>query len=151
MLYFPAIPAPDRPPDLGSPSSNTTVLVVDDDSSVLAEYGAFLEKAGYTVVLSEDGARAIKTLQSQQVDLVLLDLNMPRMSGLETFLAAMHVRPGIRAVVHSSHVTPEQTLKLKALGVTAILNKPAGRTEILLALRQAWQDRTASLNDPDRK
>jgi len=146
-LYFPAIAPPDRPADLGSPSSNATVLVVDDDSSVLAETGTFLEKAGYTVIPAQDGAQAIKTLQSQEVDLVLLDLNMPRMSGLETFLGAMHVRPGIRAVVHSSHVTPEQSLKLKALGVTAILNKPAGRTEILLALRQAWQDRLASLSD----
>jgi len=142
VLYFPAIAAPDRPPELGSPSCHATVLVVDDDTSVRAEYGAFLEQAGYTVVLAEDGAHAIKILQSQEVDLILLDLNMPRMSGLETFLAAMHVRPGIRAVVHASHVTPEQALKLKALGVTSILNKPAGRTEILLALRQAWQERT---------
>lgn len=151
VLYFPPVEAPDRPADLGSPSSNATVLVVDDDSSVLKEYGTLVESAGYTVVLAEDGARAIKILQSQDIDLVLLDLNMPRMSGLETFLGAMHVRPGIRAVVHSSHITPEQALQLKALGVTAILQKPAARTELLLALRQAYQDRLSALNDQPPK
>jgi CheY-like chemotaxis protein len=151
VLYFPLIEAPSGPPDLANPSSNATVLVVDDDSSVLKEYGTYLEQAGYSVVLSESGTRAIQILQSQEIDLVLLDLNMPRMSGLETFLAAMHVRPGIRAVVHSSHVSPEQSLKLKALGVTSILTKPAGRAEILLALRQAYQDRLAALNDKHRK
>lgn len=151
VLYFPPIEAPDRPPELGSPSSNATVLVVDDDSSVRKEYGTMLESAGYTVVLADDGAHAIKILQSTDIDLVLLDLNMPRMSGLEMFLGAMHVRPGIRAVVHSSLVTPEQSLKLKALGVTAILHKPAGRTELLLALRQAYQDHLAALNDKHPK
>jgi signal transduction histidine kinase/CheY-like chemotaxis protein len=151
VLYFPPIEAPDRPRDLGSPSSNATVLVVDDDSIVLKEYGTMLESAGYTVVLAEDGARAIKILQSQEIDLVLLDFNMPRMSGLETFLGAMHVRPGIRAVVHSNHVSHEQGLQLKALGVTAVLHKPAGRTDILLALRQAYQDRLAALNDQPPK
>ena len=151
VLYFPPIEAPDRPRELGSPSSNATVLVVDDDSSVLKEYGSMLESAGYTVVLAEDGARAVKILQSQEVDLVLLDFNMPRMSGLETFLGAMHVRPGIRAVVHSNHVSHEQGLQLKALGVTAVLHKPASRTDILLALRQAYQDRLAALNDQPPK
>jgi CheY-like chemotaxis protein len=127
-----------------------TVLVVDDDTSGFGVRNV-LEGAGYTVVLAEDGARAIKILQAQEVDLVLLDLNMPRMSGLETFLGAMHVRPGIRAVVHSSHVTPEEAIKLKALGVSAVLHKPAGRAQILLALRQAWQDRLAALNEQPPK
>jgi CheY-like chemotaxis protein len=122
------------------------VLVVDDDSSVLKEYGEILEKAGYTVILSESGSRAIGILQLQEVDLVLLDLNMPRMTGLETFLGAMHVRPGVRAVVHSSHVTEEQGMKLKSLGVSSVLLKPAGRLEVLRALRQAYDEKIASQN-----
>jgi len=127
------------------------VFVVDDDTSVIKEYGAILESAGYTVVPAEDGVRAIRIIQSQDIDLVLLDFNMPRMSGLETFLGAMHIRPGIRAVVHSNHVSHEQGLQLKALGVSTILHKPASRTDILLALRQAYQERLTALNDQPPK
>jgi DNA-binding NarL/FixJ family response regulator len=75
------------------------------------------------------------------VDVILLDFNMPRMNGMETFLAAMHLRPGVRAVVHSSYVTEEQALKLQALGVSKILLKPAGRVELLKALREAYEDK----------
>jgi DNA-binding NtrC family response regulator len=127
------------------------VLVVDDDSSVLKEYGEALEKAGYMVILSEDGSRAIKVLQAQEVDLVLLDLNMPRMTGLETFLGAMHVRPGVRAVVHTSHVTDEQGIKLRALGVSSVLMKPAGHLAILRALRQAYDEKVAAQNPKENR
>ncbi|HVR85832.1 MAG TPA: ATP-binding protein, partial [Planctomycetota bacterium] len=145
-LYFPAIEPPTNGGDFTKPSCNATVLVVDDDSTVLKEYGEALEKAGYTVILSENGSRAIRILQAQEVDLVLLDLNMPRMTGLETFLGAMHVRPGVRAVVHSSHVTDEQHVKLKALGVTSVLLKPAGHLAIFRALRQAYDEKLAAQN-----
>jgi CheY-like chemotaxis protein len=145
-LYFPAIDPPRSLMEVGALSSPATVLVVDDDSSVLKEYGEILEKAGYTVILSESGSRAIGILQLQEVDLVLLDLNMPRMTGLETFLGAMHVRPGVRAVVHSSHVTEEQGMKLKSLGVSSVLLKPAGRLEVLRALRQAYDEKIAAQN-----
>jgi nitrogen-specific signal transduction histidine kinase len=145
-LFFPAIDTPEGAQDMSQLSCNATVLVVDDDSSVLKEYGGFLEKAGYTVITAESGSRAIRILQAQEVDLVLLDLNMPRMNGLETFLGAMHVRPGVHAVVHSSHVIEEQSAKLKALGVSTILLKPASRMDILRALRQAYDEKMTAQN-----
>jgi len=76
---------------------------------------------------------------------ILLDFNMPRMNGLETFFGAMHVRPGVRAVVHSSYVTDDQGARLRALGVSTILAKPAGRLELLKALRQALEEGQAAL------
>lgn len=144
-LYFPLIPAPFEGEELARLSCNATVLVVDDDSSALKDYGEILRQAGYTVLLAESGAQAIRTVQAQQVDLVLLDFNMPRMNGLETFFGAMHVRPGLRAVVHSSYLTEDQAAKLRALGVSGILLKPAGRMEILRALRQAYDEGKAAV------
>lgn len=143
-LYFPLIPPPFDAADGARLSCTATVLVVDDDSSVLRDCGDTLKQAGYTVLLAESGAQAIRTLQAQPIDLVLLDFNMPRMNGLETFFGALHVRPGIRAVIHSSHVTEDQGAKLRALGVSSILLKPAGRLEILRALRQAYDEGRAA-------
>jgi DNA-binding NarL/FixJ family response regulator len=56
----------------------------------------------------------------------------------------MHLRPGVRAVVHSSYVTEEQALKLQALGVSKILLKPAGRVELLTSLRDAYEEKLAA-------
>jgi signal transduction histidine kinase/ActR/RegA family two-component response regulator len=143
-LYFPAIDPPVAASELGKLSCHATVLVVDDDRSILKDYGQLLEEAGYTVIAAESGAQAIRVLQAQEVDLVLLDLSMPRMNGLETFLGAMHVRPGIRAVVHSSYVAEDQAVKLKGLGVSTVLLKPAGRLDLLRALRHAFDEKKAS-------
>jgi signal transduction histidine kinase/ActR/RegA family two-component response regulator len=149
-LFIPAIEAPTDAKDLTKLSCNATVLVVDDDSSIMNEYGRFLESAGYTVIAADSGARALKIMQAQEVDLVLLDLNMPRMSGLETFLGVMHVRPEVRAVIHSSHITEEQSVKLKGLGVSTLLLKPASRLDILRALRKAYDEKVnlQSRRDP---
>jgi signal transduction histidine kinase/ActR/RegA family two-component response regulator len=143
-LYFPATQPPADAPELVKLSCNATVLVVDDDSSIQREYGKLLQEAGYTVIPAESGAQAIRVLQAQEVDLVLLDLQMPRMNGLETFLGAMHVRPGVRAVVHSSYITEQQGAQLKALGVCSLLLKPAGRLDLLRALRHAYDEKKAS-------
>lgn len=146
-LYFPAI-EPQAPAAGVSPSA--TVLVVDDDTSDLQTSGDMLRKAGYTVLLAEGGSQAIKAVQAHPVDLVLLDFNMPRMNGLETFFGAMHVRPGIRAVVHSSYVTDDQGARLRALGVSSILLKPAGKLEILRALQQALEEGKAARSSRSR-
>jgi signal transduction histidine kinase/ActR/RegA family two-component response regulator len=148
-LYVPSIPAKDGRTPLGRVSYPATVLVVDDDTSVLKETGDALRESGYTVVLAEGGTQAIRAIQAQPVDLVLLDFDMPRMNGLDTFFGALHVRPGVRAVVHAAYVPPEEEARLRALGVSCFLQKPAGRLEILRALHQAYEDaRPAAARGP---
>lgn len=141
-LYFPPYEPSSEAAEAGRLSHPATVLVVDDDSSVLKEVGPLLREAGWTVLQAESGAGAIRIAQAQDIDVLLLDFSMPRMNGLDTFLGSMHLRPGVRAVVHSSYLTEEQAVQLKALGVSSILLKPAGRLEILKALRGALEEKT---------
>ncbi len=131
-LYLPAIE-----PAAEELSCSATLLVVDDDSATLRDYGDFLPRHGWNLLSASTGAEALRILQAQEVDVLLLDLRMPGLDGLETFLGALHTRPGVGAVVHSGHVSPEQERKLRAWGVASILTKPAGRTSILRALRDA--------------
>lgn len=140
-LYFPAAPPPAAAAEPEPPSSPATVLVVDDDSAVLEECGPLLRSAGYSVVSARSGEQAIRVLQAEEVDLLLLDLALPQMKGLDTLLGALHLRPNVRTVVHSSQFTPEEEARLRAFGVVALLQKPAGRREILRALRQAYDER----------
>jgi signal transduction histidine kinase/CheY-like chemotaxis protein len=145
ILYFPAYEPSAEAAELARLSGNATVLVVDDDSSILKDLGPVLREAGWTVLAASSGADAIRTIQAQDVDVILLDFAMPRMNGLETFLGAMHLRPGVRAVVHSSYLTEEQAVQLKAWGVSTILLKPAGRLELLKALREALEEKRKAL------
>jgi signal transduction histidine kinase/CheY-like chemotaxis protein len=147
-FYVPAIEPPAEGSDPARLSCTATVLVVDDDTSILREYGDLLPAHGWTVIPASTGEEAVRVLQAQEVDVVLLDLQMPRMSGLETFMAAMHLRPGLRAVVHSSHIPEEQGLTLRTLGVSSLLLKPAGRLAILRALKEAVEEKRSA--DPLR-
>ena len=142
-LFFPAIEPAAKASELARLSCNATVLVVDDDSATRADCEDFLPRHGWTVLSAAAGDEAIRILQAQRVDVVLLDLRMPRMGGLETFFAAIHVRPGVRAVVHSSHIPEDEALKLRSLGASALLLKPAGHTAILRALREALAEKRA--------
>ena len=63
-----------------------------------------------------DGFEALRILQGEQVDLLLLELRMPRKSVLETFFGAIHLRPGNRGLVQSSYITGEETRRLRELG-----------------------------------
>lgn len=130
-------------PPSGDLSCSATVLVVDDDREVLRECEDVLPRHGWTVIPAQDGAEALRVLQARDVDVLLLDLRMPRMDGLETLFGALHVRPGARAVVHTAHVTAEEESRLRVLGVAAILRKPAGAPVLLRALRDAAEEKRA--------
>ena len=71
------------------------ILVVDDDSMNLARTRIILSKE-YDVILAESGAEALKLLGIQEVDLVLLDIDMPEMNGMETFRNMK--KAGIKAI-----------------------------------------------------
>ncbi|MEK7866665.1 MAG: ATP-binding protein [Planctomycetota bacterium] len=144
-LYFPAGRAAGSPEGPRALCGIETVLVTDDDPSILRQYEKILSDAGYDVLTASSGAEAIQLLQAQHIDLILLDLRMPLMSGAETFFAAVNTRPGVRAVVHSSYVDAEQASRLRELGVCAFLQKPASRVEVLRSLRQALDARELPL------
>jgi signal transduction histidine kinase/CheY-like chemotaxis protein len=147
-LYFPSHEPVPQEPDLGRLSSSATVLVVDDDKSISRDLRPRLENAGWTVLIADSGEDAIRMVEAQEVDVILLDFTLPRMNGLETFLGAMHLRPGVRAVVHSSYLTEDQSVRLRSLGVSSILMKPAATLDLLKALRDA---RHEGVSAPDSR
>lgn len=145
-LYFPAGRPAGTPEDPGELSGIETVVVADDDSSILRQYEKLIAEAGYHVFTATSGAEVIEILQAHHVDVILLDLRMPVMSGAETFFAAVNTRPGVRAVVHSSYIDGDQAARLRQLGVSAFLEKPASRIELLRTLRQVLDARELPLS-----
>ena len=106
------------------------ILVVDDDSMNLARTRIILSKE-YDVILAESGAEALKLLGTQEVDLVLLDIDMPEMDGMETFRNMK--KAGIKAPVIflTASGLEEDVVDAINLGAVNYLKKPFRPQELI--------------------
>jgi len=102
------------------------ILVADDDEGLRAAHTSVLESCGHAVLCAGDGLDAITLAQIHAPDLVLMDLEMPRMNGLEA-VAALESRPstaGIPVIMVSARGDADMRAKASALGCAAYLVKP---------------------------
>lgn len=107
-----------------------SILVVDDDSMNLARTRIILSDE-YDVILAESGAEALKLLGVQEVDLVLLDIDMPEMDGMETFRNMK--KAGIKAPVIflTASGLEEDVVNAINLGAVNYLKKPFRPQELI--------------------
>ena len=111
-----------------------TILIVDDEKNIRATLARTLGLEGYATEEAEDGARALDRLDEGEVDLVLLDLQMPVMDGLIFLerLAGRERRPPV--IVLSAHGSIERAVKAVRLGAVDFIEKPPGAERIVLAV-----------------
>jgi len=113
------------------------ILVVDDISNTLNFVREVLATAGYSVDGASDGVEALERLKKEPFDLIVLDIWMPRMGGLE-FLARLREFPAPpRVVVATVDDTPETVLEALRQEACSYINKPFQRGELLEAVRDA--------------
>ncbi len=134
-----------RDADTRLSAGRKTVLVVEDDTDIRATLRFALEDEGYAVESAGDGLSALRKARQSRPDLVILDLNMPRMGG-EDFLYAWRTgveTPGVPVIVITA---TSQALRPEDLGVEAYLPKPFNvdellqRIEDLLAMQPQLQE-----------
>ncbi len=134
-----ARPAPDMPPPEAAPErKKVTALVVDDSITMRRVTQRLLERNGFHVVTAKDGVEAITVLQDHRPDIILLDVEMPRMDGYEF---ARHVRndPGVAGVpiiMVTSRVSEKHRARAIEIGVNDYLGKPYQERELLQAVAQ---------------
>lgn len=133
-IYLPERAAP--APEMLSTRGSECVLLVDDDQATLRDFAKLLSDAGYLVHTAANGREALRVLNESGVDLLVLDMNMPEMSGYEAYLAAIHLQPGIPAIVHSSFLTDLERRKCGELGIENFLLKPAAPGDFLQTVRR---------------
>src|SRR5687767_1024531 len=112
--------------------SAETVLVIDDDEEILAAINETLRDEGYRVLAAANGTQALALLESERVDLILLDLLMPKMSGWELLEQnGRDHRLGTTPIILIS-AAPEDCVLDK--NVRAVLQKPFDRGALLDAV-----------------
>ena len=134
-----ARPAPDMPPPEVLPErKKLTALVVDDSITMRRVTQRLLERNGFHVVTAKDGVEAITVLQDHRPDIILLDVEMPRMDGYEF---ARHVRndagmAGVPIIMVTSRVSEKHRARAIEIGVNDYLGKPYQERELLQAVQQ---------------
>jgi two-component system response regulator HydG len=119
-----------------------TLLVADDDPAVRESLERALAREGYGVVQAPDGQAALERLQAGGVDLVLSDLKMPGLNGLELLKAAKVVAPDVDFVMLTAFGTVEEAVQAMKDGATDFLTKPFQRSQLIKVVRQALERRT---------
>jgi two-component system, cell cycle sensor histidine kinase and response regulator CckA len=115
-----------------------TVLFVDDEKGILEIGRLILEKLGYKVLSTDNGAEAVAIYRQRQhdIDLVLLDMIMPAMNGGETFNALKAINPDIKVVLSSGYSINGQAKTILDRGCKGFIQKPFSLQDLSIKLRQ---------------
>ncbi len=118
-----------------------TICIVDDEPAILNSLSNILEDEGYQVVVATNGVEGMKVVRSDSPDLVLLDIWMPEMDGLETLKRLRTQFPGILVVMMSGHGSIETAVKATKLGAYDYLEKPLDLEKVTILVRNALHQR----------
>jgi CheY-like chemotaxis protein/anti-sigma regulatory factor (Ser/Thr protein kinase) len=115
------------------------ILVVDDDRTTRHVLSKVLTSAGFTTSMAKDGVEALKVLRSRRFDLLLLDVWMPRMNGLDLLAQLRKRKSRPRVVVMTSDDAPETLLKAVREQAFKYVHKPVESPELLRTVRDALE------------
>ncbi len=114
-----------------------TILIVDDEETILQSLEGILTDEGFEVIRAESGLVALEKIEEVMPDLVLLDIWMPGMDGIETLVKIKETYPHLQVVMMSGHGTIETAVKATKLGAYDFIEKPLSLEKILLSINNA--------------
>lgn len=124
----------------GGPTGNGSaphVLLVDDDDGVRRVFGRVLSRAGFQISEAADGATALTMLARQSFDVVLSDIAMPGLTGMQLLQAVRERGHPVQVVLATGNPTLETAMRAGALGVVHYLTKPVEHTVLVEVIRKA--------------
>ena len=115
------------------------LLLVDDDPGLLKLLGMRLVSEGYSVLTAESGPEALRTLSRDIVDLVVSDLRMDEMDGLQLFSEIQKVQPGMPVIILTAHGSIPDAVAATQQGVFSFLTKPVDKDALYKAIDDALE------------
>ena len=104
--------------------ADAKILVADDEKSIRLTVSQALSSQGYEVATAVDGNTALEQLQASSPDLLLLDIQMPGMDGIEVLQKAIAQQPSLKVVMVSAHGSVDNAVEAMKLGAIDYLQKP---------------------------
>jgi len=117
----------------------TQILIVDNEASMREFLSIVLKKEGYACQTAEDGDQALKIIEKEPVDLVLTDIKMPKMNGLELLKALKRVSPETVVVMMTAFASTETAVEAMKEGALDYLTKPFQIDEVKLIIQNALE------------
>lgn len=114
-----------------------TILIVDDEEGIRSSLAGILEDEGYRTVCAADGIDALALCAKELPGLVLLDIWMPRMDGIETLQRLKEQHPALNVIMMSGHGTIETAVKSTKLGAYDFIEKPLSLEKVVLTVENA--------------
>jgi two-component system, chemotaxis family, chemotaxis protein CheY len=115
------------------------VLVVDDSAYQRIKFRKFLEAAGHEVLEGRDGDEGLFMAANSEADCMVLDLLMPKVSGMDVLRELHEKQLTLPVIIHTSDIQEQTRQECLALGAVAFLNKPSQEEDVLAAIAQAIQ------------
>jgi DNA-binding response OmpR family regulator len=122
----------------------TKILVVDDEKAARKSLADILRLEGYEVDAVEDGAGALTLLGEYHFDLMLLDIRMPGMGGVEVMQRAVEISPSTQIILLTAHGSMESAIEALRFGAHDYLIKPSSPQEILSSVASALAQQAES-------
>jgi two-component system NtrC family response regulator len=117
-----------------------TLLIVDDEKNYLVVLEALLSPEGYEIMTSDKAQEALRLLQEADVDLVLTDMKMPGMSGMELLEEAKKIKPEVPVIMMTAYGTIEMAVEAMKKHAYDYITKPFQNEELKLTLRKALEN-----------
>lgn len=115
------------------------LLIIEDDLSVQQMFKQFLESNGFTVFCASEGLEGMNLLKQQKVDLIITDIMMPEMDGLEVIQAVQETQPGLPIIAISGGMrdVPINFLPhARKFGACRVFEKPVSLTTLLASVQE---------------
>jgi CheY-like chemotaxis protein/two-component sensor histidine kinase len=150
-LYFPVASGPETQhsaePQHTERIRNEHLIYVDDEEALVFFATRMLTRLGYRVTGYTDALEALREIRAHpgEVDAVVTDLSMPRISGLDVAREALAIRPDLIVVITSGYMRPEDQLQAEQMGVREIIMKPTSATQLANRLDKLMQERAESM------
>jgi DNA-binding NtrC family response regulator len=119
------------------------ILLVDDEERFRANLGRMLTAEGFEVTTRDSGQGALDELAHQPYDVILLDMRMPAMSGLETLAAIKEAHPDTEVIMLTGHASVDAAAEIIRLGGAEYLLKPCPLEEVIAKIETAYERKLA--------
>ncbi len=120
--------------------SSERILVVDDELFVRELLLEFLSTEGYEVSLADSGEKAVKLMETQPAEVVLVDLKMPGIDGIETFKQIKKIAPDTLAIIMTGYPTIESSIEALRQGAYDYVVKPFKLNDLKTSIEKALRE-----------